>query len=221
MGARVVVSARRAEKLAELADEPGVIAVAADATSKPEVEGLLAAATEELGGLDAVLYVAGRGSLAPLDQTDPEAWAQDYAVNVIGANLVCAAALPHLQPDGVIAIVSSRGPLDTHWGLASYTSSKAALDNAIKAWRVEHPERRFLRIVMGNTNSTEFASAYDMDLLMQALTHWGDQGIDGGLMELDDVGAQLARAVGLVLAEPGVDLPEIRFDARGTPRRAT
>ena len=217
MGASVAVSARRAPRLQEFVDEFGGVAVPGDATDHTHAARIVDDAAGALGGLDAVLYAAGRGTLAPLDETDPQDWAGDYAVNVIGANLICAAALPRLSTDGVMAFVSSRGPIDIHWGLASYTSSKAALDNSIKAWRVEHPERRFLRVVMGNTMPTEFADSYDPALVGAATDRWIAQGIDLSVMHVAELGDQLASALAMVLDQPGVDVPEIRFDARGTP----
>jgi NAD(P)-dependent dehydrogenase (short-subunit alcohol dehydrogenase family) len=216
-GAKVAVSARRSERLDEFTEEFGGTAVTGDVTDEAHAKAIISAASAAMGGLDAVLYCAGRGTLAPLEETQAADWAADYAVNVIGANLICAAALPRLDLDGLIGFVSSRGPLDLHWGLASYTSSKAALDNSIDAWRVEHPERRFLRIVMGNTMPTEFADEYDPALIAAATDRWITQGIDLNVMQVTQLGEQLARSIALVLREPGVDVPEIRFDARGVP----
>ena len=217
MGAAVAVSGRRAHRLAEFHQEFGGVAVPGDATVKSDADRIVVEAAEALGGLDAVLYAAGRGTLAPLEGLEAADWADDYAVNVIGANLICAAALPLLNEHGVMAFVSSRGPLDVHWGLASYTSSKAALDNTIRAWRVEHPERRFLRVVMGNTVPTDFPESWDMDLVLAATDKWVRQGIDLSSMHVAELGEQLAGALSLVLSQHAVDVPDIRFDARGTP----
>jgi NAD(P)-dependent dehydrogenase (short-subunit alcohol dehydrogenase family) len=210
----VAVAARRSERLEEAFGATSAVQVPADATDVAEVAAMVATANEALGGFDLVLYAAGGGTLAPLVSTDPESWAHDHQVNVIGANLVCAAALEHLAPDGVTAFVSSRGPLDNHWGLASYASSKAALDTAVEGWRVEHPDRRFLRIVMGNTMPTEFAADFAPDIAGVAVARWLAQGIPLDVMEVGDVAELLVELFGIILAHPGIDIPDVRLDAR-------
>jgi hypothetical protein len=55
--------------------------------------------------------------------------------------------------------------------------TKAALDQSIRAWRVEHPDRRFVRIVMGNCRPTEFGLHMGDELLGPALEAWGIQAL--------------------------------------------
>lgn len=213
-GATVAAAARRGDRLQEEFGATTVLTISADATNAAEAADMVAQAASGLGGFDLVVYAAGAGTLAPLLDGDPELWARDHRVNVIGANLVCAAALEHLSPGGVMAFVSSRGSLDHHWGLASYASSKAALDSAIEGWRVEHPDRRFLRLVMGNVMSTEFANNFDPEIAGAAFPNWIAQGIPLDVMEAAAVGHQLADLMAVLLAHPTVDVPELRLDAR-------
>ena len=81
-------------------------------------------------------------------------------------------------------------------------------------WRLEHPDRRFIRIVMGNCGPTDFANQMGFELLGEALELWGSLAIPGGMMEVDDVGAGLAETLAVALDHPEIDASEIKFDAR-------
>jgi NAD(P)-dependent dehydrogenase (short-subunit alcohol dehydrogenase family) len=215
-GADVCVSARRAEKLVELCREAGGgRPVVGDVTDPDDCRRVVGEAVEHLGGLDLVLYTAGAGTMAPIVEADPAAWRRDYEVNVIGPTLVCGAALPALGPHGLMSFISSEASSQTRWGLSSYTASKTALDATIRFWRAEHPERRFQRIVMGATIPTEFGDGFDRDHLTVALQRWAATGVPPTAMETDDVGRQLAEVLGVVLAHPGIDVPDLCLGARG------
>ena len=214
-GGQVAVSARRSDRLEELVAQMGTgYAVPGDATDPDDARRVADAAATALGGLDLMVYVAGYGVLQPLVETDPDTWTDVFRVNVVGANLAAAAALDHLGPDGIAAFVSSRTVDDANPMFATYSATKAALDQCIRVWRHEHPDRRFVRIVMGNTAPTEFADHMRPERLGEALEAWQGLGIPGGMMDVDDVGRALAAALAVALAHPGIDSSEIRFDAR-------
>ena len=214
-GGQVAVSARRSDRLEELVAQMGTgYAVPGDAPLPAAARrGADAAATARVG-LDLMVYVAGYGVLQPLVETDPDTWTDVFRVNVVGANLAAAAALDHLGPDGIAAFVSSRTVDDANPMFATYSATKAALDQCIRVWRHEHPDRRFVRIVMGNTAPTEFADHMRPERLGEALEAWQGLGIPGGMMDVDDVGRALAEALAVALDHPGIDSSEIRFDAR-------
>jgi len=214
-GGQVAVSARRSDRLEELVAQMGTgYAVPGDATDPDDARRVADDAATALGGLDLMVYVAGFGVLQPLVETDPDTWTDVFRVNVVGANLAAAAALDHLGPDGIAAFVSSRTVDDANPMFATYSATKAALDQCIRVWRHEHPDRRFVRIVMGNTAPTEFADHMRPERLGEALEAWQGLGIPGGMMDVDDVGRALAEALAVALDHPGIDSSEIRFDAR-------
>ena len=214
-GGQVAVSARRSDRLEELVAQMGTgYAVPGDATDPDDARRVADDAATALGGLDLMVYVAGYGVLQPLVETDPDTWTDVFRVNVVGANLAAAAALDHLGPDGITAFVSSRTVDDANPMFATYSATKAALDQCIRVWRHEHPDRRFVRIVMGNTAPTEFADHMRPERLGEALEAWQGLGIPGGMMDVDDVGRALAEALAVALDHPGIDSSEIRFDAR-------
>ena len=214
-GGDVTVSARRTDVLAALVEEMGVGHVAVgDASVRADAERVAAEAATAMGGLDLLVYVAGYGPLQRLVDCDPDLWADVYRVNVVGANLSAGAALAHMDRNGICAFVSSRTVEDSNALFAAYSASKAALDQCIRTWRVEHPDRRFVRVVMGNCQPTDFADHMGTDLLGDALEAWQRQAIPGGMMHVDDVGAALAKSLGVALDHPDIDSSEIKLDAR-------
>ena len=85
-GGAVTVSARRADALARLVDEMGTgHAAVGDASIPADAERVAAEASEAMGGLDLMVYVAGYGPLQRLSECDPDLWADVYRVNVVGA----------------------------------------------------------------------------------------------------------------------------------------
>ncbi len=214
-GGSVTVSARRQDRLETLVEEMGAgHAAAGDTTVPGDARRVAREADEAMGGLDLMVYSAGYGVLQPLTGTDPDTWTDVFAVNVLGANLAAAAALEHMGRDGLIAFISSRTVEDANALFASYSATKAALDQCIRVWRAEHPEHRFMRVVMGNTVPTEFGDHMNLDLLGEAMEAWERQAVPGGLMHVDDVGAALAEALAVALDHPDIDFGELKLDAR-------
>jgi NAD(P)-dependent dehydrogenase (short-subunit alcohol dehydrogenase family) len=79
-------------------------------------------------------------------------------------------------------------------GLAAYAVSKAALDKLVDAWRGEHPDVAFTRIIVGECAGgegeamTEFASSWDGDLAVRYVTDWVQKGyMTGALMDVDNL----------------------------------
>ena len=215
-GARVCVAARRTAELDALCNgSPRSHAITADVTLPEDCARIVAEAVTAMGGMDLVVYAAGTGTLARLVDADPDAWHRDYAVNAVGPTLVCGAALAELAPDGLVSFLSSEAVTETRWGLSSYAASKAALDATIRSWRVEHPERRFQRIVMGATIGTDFGTGFDMELITAGLDRWAAAGVSMSMMGADDVGQQLTEVYAVLLAHPQIDVPDLCLDPRG------
>jgi NAD(P)-dependent dehydrogenase (short-subunit alcohol dehydrogenase family) len=214
MGAQVCVTARRADKLAEL---EGCHAITADITDPADCRHLVDEVVERFGAIDLLFHAAGAGTMARIADADPAAWARDYAVNVIGPTRITAAALPHLAPDALVTFLSSESTGETRWGMSAYTASKAALDATIRSWRVEHPERRFQRIVMGATMPTDFGTGFGEEVLTTAFDRWAAAGVSMTSMETDDVGRHLAETLAVLLAHPDIDVPDLCLDPRGEP----
>lgn len=180
-GFRVAAAARRADLLEELAAKSGKItAVPADVTSADGCRWLVDAAVVGLGGLDAVVYAAGVAPLRPLVATDAPLWKQVLDTNLVGASLVTAAAIPHLEETkGRVIFLSSDSVGHPRPGLVPYSASKAGLEETVRGWRAEHPGVTFINLVVGPT-VTGMADGWDHDELAAAFSKWADEGFVTG-----------------------------------------
>jgi len=196
-GAEVALLARRHELLVEAAKEagPGTLAITCDVTDPDSCRAAVAEAVAGLGGIDGVVYSSGVGWLSRIEELDAETWHRLFGTNVVGANSFTAAALPHLiDSGGAVAYLSSvSASLTPPWpGLAAYTVTKAALDKLVEAWRAEHPNVGFTRVVVGDCTggegiaASQFMQGWDEQLLMQMYPAWLARGLlAGSLMEVD------------------------------------
>ena len=166
-GARVVFAARRADKLADAAAAGrragryrGVRRAACPSTATRVVRD----AVEQLGGLDVVVYATAIDPLVRLIDTDADRWHDVFATNVVGASLVCRAALaPLTDSHGRMVYISASSVGRPLPGMGAYETSKAALDELVRAWRGEHPEIGFCNVAVGNTLGTEVYESWDRD----------------------------------------------------------
>ncbi len=217
-GARVVFGARRADRLKEAVEEAGSgSAVVADVRRPDECERLVAESVEILGGLDVLMYGAGIISIARLAHADEEHWRSVFETNLLGAQWVTRAALPHLRAGGgVAAYLSSNSVGRPRQGLVAYSASKAALDESILGWRTEHPELRFLRIVVGPTIGTDAARDYDLELAGDLFREWTAHAfMTEKMMQADDLGQLLAEMLSGVLAHPEIAVQDLRVEPPG------
>jgi NAD(P)-dependent dehydrogenase (short-subunit alcohol dehydrogenase family) len=196
-GDQVALLARRRERLDDAAKEagPGTLVVECDVTDEETCRSAIAEAADGLGGIDALVYTPGIGPLAKLVDTDAETWRRVFDTNVTGAALVTAAAVPHLaESAGVAVYLSSVSASQTPpWpGLGSYAVSKAALDKLIEAWRAEHPDIGFTRVIVGDCAGGEgdamtgFANGWDMELAAELHPIWAARNyLSGNLMDVE------------------------------------
>lgn len=196
-GDHVAVLARRYDKLTEAAEEagPGTLAVSCDVTDEASCRRALDEAASGLGGIDAVVYTPAIGPLKRLVDTDADTWRRALDTNVVGAALVTKAALPYLDASrGVAAYLSSvTGSVTPPWpGLGAYSVSKAALDKLVEAWRMEHPQVGFTRIIVGDCaggdgdSVTQFASEWDPALAAELYPLWSTRNyVVGSLLDVE------------------------------------
>jgi NAD(P)-dependent dehydrogenase (short-subunit alcohol dehydrogenase family) len=217
-GAQVALMARREEKLQTAVEEAGggALAIACDVTDPASCESAIAQAAEALGGIESIVYAPAVGPLARVEDTDVDTWRHAFDTNVIGASIFTAAALPHLKDSaGRVVYLSSVSASQTPpWpGLSAYAVSKAALDKLVEAWRVEHPEIGFTRLVVGDCvggegdGMTQFNQGWDPELAAELATGWISKGlIAGWFIDIDD----LVSAVDSILRSgPSVSMPTV------------
>jgi NAD(P)-dependent dehydrogenase (short-subunit alcohol dehydrogenase family) len=206
-GAQVALMARRKERLADAAKEAGggTLAIACDAIDPDSARAAIAEAVDGLGGIDGLVYTPAVGPLVKLADMKVDQWRSTFDTNVVGASVIAAAALPHLQASAGTAVflTSVSASLTPPWpGLGAYAVTKAALDKLVDAWRAEHPDVGFTRMVVGECAGgegdamTEFANGWDGDLAAELVGDWMARGyMSGTLMPVE----RLVNAIELVL----------------------
>lgn len=100
-----------------------------DVTRRGQVDEVVNAAADQLGGLDVLVAIAGGDVQHPrFEDCDDEVWAAIFDLNLMGAVRCCRAAVPHLRRSAAAAIVtvSSVNGL-TALGSEPYSSAKAGL----------------------------------------------------------------------------------------------
>jgi NADP-dependent 3-hydroxy acid dehydrogenase YdfG len=129
-GARVVVAARRAERLQVLASELEGLAVTCDVGDWDQVRSLVDRAVAWGGRLDVMVNNAGVGAFGRLHEGDPARAAEMLRVNVMGVIHGIRAAGPVMvrQGSGGIVNVSSIVGEFPDPGGGAYAASKAAVD---------------------------------------------------------------------------------------------
>lgn len=84
----------------------GVTGLACDVSDDASVRGAVAAAAEQMGGIDVVVNNAGIGAAGDVTANPDEVWLRLYDVNVVGMARVTRAALPYLRQSAAPAIVN-------------------------------------------------------------------------------------------------------------------
>lgn len=134
LGARVMLGARRKDRLdaivAEIRAAGGhAEATAVDVTDRAAVEALVASAEAAFGRLDVMINNAGLMPLSRLDQARIEDWERMIDVNLKGVLYGIAAALPLMkqQKGGHIINVASTAGLRVSPTFAVYSATKFAV----------------------------------------------------------------------------------------------
>ena len=160
-GWTVFAVARRADRLAALAEATGATPVPADIADDDDVERLLAEVTRA-GGIDTLINIAGgaRGAdrIAEAKTVD---WEWMFDVNVLGTMKLTRAFLPMLRANGegtVLNLTSTAG-LSAYEGGAGYNAAKFAQHAMTGALRLEEVENnlRVIEVAPGLVQTEEFA----------------------------------------------------------------
>ena len=139
-GARVVVSARSAARLAEFeAQYPGSRALALDVNDAAALARAASEVDAQFGGIDLVCYCAGHYRAMRATDFDLGEALRHVEVNHIGALNLVAAVLPHLlrRGRGHLSLVASVAGYRGLPGALAYGPTKAALINLAEALHLD------------------------------------------------------------------------------------
>ncbi|MFJ4688138.1 SDR family NAD(P)-dependent oxidoreductase [Streptomyces sp. NPDC088789] len=162
-GYRVVLTARRKDRIEALAEEittagGKATAYPLDVTDRAAVDEF-ATAFKTIGVL--VNNAGGALGLDPVESGDPEDWRRMYETNVLGTLHLTQALLPKLEAsgDGTVVVVSSTAGHGTYEGGAGYAAAKHGAHVLAETLRLEIVGRpvRVIEIAPGLVKTDEFA----------------------------------------------------------------
>lgn len=135
-GARVVLAARRQERIAALAAEIGedrAVAVPADVTDEASISAVIDTAVQRFGGLDVLVNNAGISNVAPAVDEDVERFRAVLEVNLVALFAACREAARVMLPAGrgsIVNVASALGLVGSgRIPQAAYTASKGGVVN--------------------------------------------------------------------------------------------
>lgn len=135
----VVASGRRADRLAELAEETGCDTFVADQTDPAQVAALAEYVTAG-GTLNALVNNAGNAfGLEPVETGEVDKWIRMYDLNVIGTLRITQALIPALRASGRgdVVTITSTAAHGAYPGGAGYSASKSAEREMVQTLRLE------------------------------------------------------------------------------------
>jgi NADP-dependent 3-hydroxy acid dehydrogenase YdfG len=143
-GAKVVLGARRTERLDDIAREirdggGTAITCRTDVARRADVEGLVGMATDEFDHLDVLVSNAGISKIGPISDLDVDGWSAMIDVNLRGVLHGIAAALPVFRRQGrghFVTTVSTAG-LQIVPTMAVYAATKNAVRTLMEGLRQE------------------------------------------------------------------------------------
>ena len=211
-GASVVLGARRADRINELAVQINAaggkaLALQTDVTDPAQVQALVDAAVAQFGRIDVMLNNAGLMPHSPLDRREIDDWNREIDVNIKGVLYGIAAALPYMerQKSGHIINTSSVAGHKVGVNNAVYSATKHAVRVISEGLRQEvKPYGLRTTIISPGAVATE---------LVESIT---EPDVKAGIQEFYDANAipadSFARCVAFAISQPeDVDINEILF----------
>ncbi len=203
-GCRVVLAARREERLERIAEEIGTeraLAAPTDVTDPDAVEATVAAAREAFGGIDVLVNSAGVLQSGRLTETDVADVRREIEVNLLGTMFATRAAMPGLCEAelGHVVTVSSMNADYPPAGGSAYAASKAGVNNFCDSLR-RGLDDEDVRVTVVNPGP-----------IQSEMKDWSDR--DARVLDPEDV----ADAIRYVVSRPRrVEVPELTVDSTDT-----
>jgi NAD(P)-dependent dehydrogenase (short-subunit alcohol dehydrogenase family) len=170
-GAKLVLGARRLDKLKPVAESVGGIAVKCDITSEEDIEALAKKALDEYGHLDVAINYSGVDSSGtPIAEVTRETLQQACDVHMIGSTLFFKHMAANMSDGGALITASSMTALLAPPGLAAYAGTKRGVDQVVRIAAVEYGARgiRVNSIAPGFTYSGMTADYFDVPSIPKA-----------------------------------------------------
>ncbi len=128
-GADVAICARNEEAVnaavSDLSGSGKAIGASVDVADKAALQGWIASAAEELGGIDILIPNVSAGG----GQMDEKGWRANLEVDILGTTNAIEAAMPSLEASdaGSIVVIGTTAAVEDFLGPQTYNAMKAAL----------------------------------------------------------------------------------------------
>ncbi|MDH4567496.1 SDR family oxidoreductase [Pseudomonas sp. BN414] len=209
LGAKVVLGARRIERLqglvAEIEGNGGeAVAIATDVTSAEQVAGLVDGAVRRFGRVDVLVNNAGLMAIAPMDEVKVDEWSRMFDINVMGVLHGIAAALPLFRKQGgghFINVASVAGIKVFSPGGTVYSATKFAVRAISEGLRHE---------VDGSIRTTLISPGAVDSELKHGSSHQASTQAVGEFYKMAIPADSVARAIAYAIEQPAdVDINEV------------
>lgn len=226
LGHPVALGARRVEACADLAakinaDGGTAVAHALDTSSDESVAEFVAAVEQDLGEVEALVCSAAVLRPGRIIETDPDDFAREVNVNVLGVHRLVRALVPGMveRRRGDVVLVSSDTADQVRPFMSSYATTKWAIEGFARALRLE-TEGTGVRIgvVRPGPTMTGMGMDWNAEDTTMVLEGWGRFGFtrSGHFMTPDTVGDVISTMVRmprgtmlpLVEVQPEISLEE-------------
>jgi NAD(P)-dependent dehydrogenase (short-subunit alcohol dehydrogenase family) len=140
------------------------VAVTCDVTDEASAAATVGAATDQLGGLDVLVNIAGVGSFSPSIDLPLDKWRRTIEVNLTGTFIMCQLALPHLVAGRgtIVNMASVAGHRATAYN-AAYCASKGGVVMLTQALAVEFgPAKVRVNCVCPSSVDTAFLKGFEI-----------------------------------------------------------
>lgn len=208
LGAKVVLGARRGEKLKELCDELGTDSASykvTDVTSKEQMHGLANHGIEKFGKIDSLVNNAGIMPLSLLAKGRTEEWDQMIDVNIKGVLYGIDSVYSHMieRESGQIINISSVAGKRVMPGSAVYSGTKYAVRAISEGLRLESSGKIQVTCIYPGAFKTELAFSIKDESMLEALM---SRGIGAVAQPAERVAESIIYAL---QQDPGVSVNEI------------
>jgi NAD(P)-dependent dehydrogenase (short-subunit alcohol dehydrogenase family) len=193
-GAKLILAARRLDKLKPIAAEVGGTAIVADITKEDDLVALAEHAHALHGRLDAAINYAGVNSSAPIAEVTRQALQQACDVHIIGTALFIKHMGARMGQGGSIVTTSTLTALLAPPGLAAYAATKRGADQIVRIAAVELGPRgiRVNAIAPGFTRSEMTEGYFAIPTLERAFCREIPLGRLGSVEDVANVALWLA-----------------------------
>ena len=137
-GAKLVLAARRLDRVQAIADSIGAVAVGCDITDEVQLAALADTAISHYGKLDGAINFAGIETSSPIADISREVLQENCDVHLIGTTLFIKHMTARMTGGGSVVTTSSQTALLAPPGLAAYAGTKSGADHIVRIAAVEY-----------------------------------------------------------------------------------